>query len=52
MAMSRPWIALIFLVWAPFAHGAHIDKSDLNGDGVVDDRDVQIFAGYDGAVTR
>ena len=42
--MSRPWIALIFLVWAPFAHGAHIDKSDLNGDGVVNDLDLQIFA--------
>jgi DNA-binding beta-propeller fold protein YncE len=25
--------------------GAHIDKSDLNGDGVVNDLDLQIFAG-------
>jgi hypothetical protein len=45
MAMSRLWIALIFIAWAPFVQGAHIDKSDLNGDGVVNDLDLQIFAG-------
>jgi hypothetical protein len=44
MAMSRPWIALILLAWVPLAQAAHIDKSDLNGDGVVNDSDVQIFA--------
>jgi hypothetical protein len=45
LAMSRLWIALIFIAWAPFVQGAHIDKSDLNGDGVVNDLDLQIFAG-------
>jgi hypothetical protein len=45
MAMSRLWIALFFMAVAPFASAAHIDKSDLNGDGVVDDLDLQIFAG-------
>jgi DNA-binding beta-propeller fold protein YncE len=42
--MSRQWIALILMAWVPLVQGAHIDKSDLNGDGVVNDLDLQIFA--------
>jgi hypothetical protein len=45
MAMSRLWIALIFIAWAPFVQANPVDKSDLNGDGIADDRDVEIFAG-------
>ncbi|MDH3909376.1 MAG: hypothetical protein OEU83_10100, partial [Gammaproteobacteria bacterium] len=43
--MSRLWIALIFIAWAPFAQAAHVDRSDQNDDGVVNDLDLQIFAG-------
>ena len=43
--MSRLWIALIFIAWAPFVQGAHVDRSDQNDDGVVNDLDLQIFAG-------
>jgi DNA-binding beta-propeller fold protein YncE len=42
--MNRPWFVLIFLAWAPFALAAQIDKSDLNGDGIVDDQDLVIVA--------
>ena len=42
--MSRHWIALIFMVWVPLVQAEHIDKSDLNGDGVVNDLDLRIFA--------
>ena len=45
MAMSRLWIALIFIAWAPSAQANPVDKSDLNGDGVVNDLDLRIFAG-------
>ena len=43
--MSRLWIALIFIAWAPFVQAAHVDRSDQNDDGVVNDLDLQIFAG-------
>jgi hypothetical protein len=40
--MTRHWFVLIlFLAWAPFSLAAAIDKSDLNGDGFVDDPRVQ-----------
>ena len=44
--MTRRWILLpsLFLAWASFAHAANIDKSDLNGDGIVDHRDVELLA--------
>jgi hypothetical protein len=45
MAMSRLWIALIFMAVVPFAQANPVDKSDLNGDGAVNDLDLQIFAG-------
>jgi len=41
--MNRPWFVLIFLAFAPFAL-ANFDKSDLNGDGIVDQQDLEIFA--------
>jgi hypothetical protein len=43
--MTRPWIALIFLAWAPLALANPVDKSDLNSDGIVNDLDLEIFAG-------
>lgn len=42
--MIRWWIPLLILAWAPLAHAAQIDRSDLNGDGLVDARDVGSFA--------
>ena len=44
--MTRRWILLpsLFLAWASFAHAIEIDKSDLNGDGIVDYRDVEQLA--------
>ena len=44
MAMSRPWIALIFMAVVPLAQAKAVDRSDLNGDGAVDTQDVEIFA--------
>ena len=44
--MSCRSIALLLMMTSmPLAQGAHIDKSDLNGDGVVDSGDLEIFAG-------
>ena len=43
--MTRPWIALIFLAWAPLALANPVDKSDLNSDGIVNGLDLEIFAG-------
>ena len=42
--MTSRWIALLLLAWVPFAQAAHIDKSDLNGDGAVDALDLEIFS--------
>src|SRR5210317_1622227 len=42
--MTCRWLTLLFLAWVAFAQAAHIDKSDLNGDGVVDALDVEIFS--------
>ena len=42
--MSRRLIALLLMSFMPLAQGAHIDKSDLNGDGAVDTRDIQLFS--------
>jgi hypothetical protein len=42
--MTRRWIVLVFLAWASLALAAPIDKSDLNGDGIVDHQDLDIVA--------
>ena len=42
--MTRRWIIALALAWAPVALAAPIDKSDLVADGIVDDRDLEIFA--------
>jgi hypothetical protein len=42
--MNFRWIPLLlWLAWAPLAL-ANFDKSDLNGDGIVDQQDLEIFA--------
>ncbi|MCO4812919.1 MAG: hypothetical protein KC572_15065, partial [Gammaproteobacteria bacterium] len=42
--MRCRWIPLLLMAWAPFAFAAQIDKSDLNGDGSVDEQDLNIVA--------
>jgi len=42
--MRCRWIPLLLMAWAPLAFAANIDKSDLNGDGSVDDQDLDIVA--------
>jgi len=42
--MTRHWFILVFLALMPLAQAAQIDKSDLNGDGIVDDQDLDIVA--------
>ena len=42
--MRYTWIALIILVSAPIAFAANLDKSDINGDGVVDVQDLESFS--------
>lgn len=42
--MSRRLIALLLMSFMPLAVGAHIDRSDLNGDGAVDTQDIELFS--------
>ena len=37
-------LLLVALAWVPFALSKPVDKSDLNGDGIVNDLDVAIFS--------
>jgi len=39
-----PIFLLVVLTWVPLALAAAIDKSDLSGDGFVDDQDLEIVA--------
>jgi hypothetical protein len=42
--MYRNWVVPILLAWTTFSLAAPIDKSDLNGDGIVDYQDLVIVA--------
>jgi hypothetical protein len=44
MAMSRLWIALIFMAVVPFAQAKAVERSDLNDDGAVDTQDIELFS--------